>query len=489
MSAFLLLSAPALKAPRASSHSSQSTSNRSGKASSVRMAPSRTSMQSAAAAPSTVSSGSRERKYFDPDTLAYVDAHAHLSLFERKLMCFSDAVAAAKAKSVGEPLTKALNDATRSSQGLCGGGPLLTTDNLEILQYNYYEKFTPDAASIKNHLRFKPPAYLHVMLADEQVDRAIRQDEASASPRQQDPKPGPGKPRKNRPVPRTHSLNRLNQYTKMCQDMPMPQDKEWPPKPSSLAEEAIRGRVAAMQRRLTCPAAQTADYCVSVRDALHLLLFWDDVYHDMRCDTLGEDYYAWLPPRETTQRLFLALLDFALSRLRVVTCPLSAAEAGDLNADERHELARNQFFYLQKADGALVGCLLAFLRDHFLEQIAVFVVSPKMTGVHELLAVVGARMCDNLKLHFYGHSRAEAVTALFHDFLVGVLDALLQDADRPDPPPETCSLSQYSLVASVFEPVTTDAGHSAVLRVLESEPPPKTGGKRSKWGFLRRSKK
>ncbi|GEQ68932.1 hypothetical protein JCM33374_g2602 [Metschnikowia sp. JCM 33374] len=400
MSAFLMIAAtaPRKPIPRTTSHShslkskhrrscstttSLSTSGYTSKASE------RSSIAAGSSAGSSTGSSttsSRGRKVFDPEKLQYVDYETTISLFERKLLQFNDDVAQAKNISVGEGVCRALNDSMRSgSQGMDDGGPLLNVDNLKRLQYNYFEKFEPNHDFVVGMLRDKPPAYVQVIAADEKRDDVFCQESATGT------------------------------------------------RGASLYAEAVRAKLAALERRLACSAMHTPEHSASVRDAFHLSSFWDDVYHDIRCESLGENYYMWLPPRQITQRLFIEVMDFALYRVRVVTCALSSADAADLNADERHELMRNNFFYYQKVDAPLMEYFSEYVKTTFLTHIRAYETVPDIENVRELLSVVVACVCDNLKLHFYGYTRAESVTELFHDFIACILNSLVSDFPIQDP--------------------------------------------------------
>ena len=411
MSAFLMLAAAAPKKPLppspsyARSRSSKSKLRPSNSLTSFSGYSSRASTRSTIGASlNGLLTETTRKKVFDPVKLTYVDFDSTVSLFERKLMHYNEAVVLAQQNSLGEGVNRILNDAIRAE----AGGPVLTPENLEHLRYNYFEKFEPGSIMLK--ISQNTPQYAHVIAADEQIEALLSTDR------------------------------------------------------HKLAADAVRAKVASMERKLACPTLNTADYSVSVRDAFHLSLFWDDVYHDIKCDSLGENYYGWLPPRQTTQRFYIELTDFALYRLRVVTCTVLETETRVLNADERHELTRNNFYYFQKSDAALAECLVLYLKENFLPHIKTYVVCPDLSHVRDLLSQVTAYVCENLKLHFYGHLRAELTTALLHDFMGSVIDALLLGFAPLASGQKLGALSPVSLATSVFERVASANSECYVLR-------------------------
>lgn len=383
---------------------------------------------------STASSSGRSRKVFDTDKLQYVECAATISLFEQKLHEFNNAVAQAKKNCLSDGVHRTLNTwVLAGPNGLDGQSPLLTASNIEHLRYNYYERFEPNTRTVLDHVHGRtPPMYVHTIAADEQLEKLLAQDPQQAK--------------------------------------------------RGLAI-GVQAKVAAMEHQLTSPACMLPPSAGgSIRDALHLLLFWDDVYHDIRCESLEENYYGWLPHREITQRLMVALADFALQRLRVVTCVVSESESAELNQDERHELARNQFSYVQQVDTPLVACLAGFIKTHFLTLVATAKTCPDLSRVHELMAVVIACVCDNLKLHFYGHSRAESTTALFQDFLMCVFTTVMLDGALESSTPLTPKSTALSLATSPFESVPS-------ISSVDVSSQPEVEQKKSRRRFLSKFRK
>lgn len=305
------------------------------------------------------------KKVFDINTSLYVEYKETTSLFERKLIEYAAAVEGARAATVPLVLFTAPSAAVRASTGAL----LLTADNVTLLRHNYFQELEPRAAEIERQLAVAPPAYAQIIARDEGVDAAVGDEKVSA--------------------------------------------------------QIARTKLRAMERRLALAPAQHTGTCLCVRDAVLLEPFWTDVYHDIKYESHLVNYHRWLPPVRVTQAFFAELLDFALYGLRSVRCHVLAAEREVLNADERHELRQNCSFYYPHTSSALLQALRVALLDSVLANVD-SVGATALRHQRELLELLVACVCDNLRLQFLRYLGADEVVTLFSDFLSNLLEFLFE---------------------------------------------------------------
>lgn len=188
-----------------------------------------------------------------------------------------------------------------------------------------------------------------------------------------------------------------------------------------------------------------------VRELLCQLLFWEDVYQDIRYELAAVAYIQWIPTIEFVQRFFIELIDHCLSNLHILAC----TGLEKCSAEEQDELRDNYYYYYNDADWNFFGVLTLALESHFRALMGSYY---NRGHVHEAMKLLATSLCDNLKIHYYGRHGVQHMIGLWSEFLVDLVDLVLTRK-------ATSKSVSASMVAEVDEVVLKPSIHPQVSNI------------------------